>query len=140
MTICHCKQGVMSQCGEAASYEDQRLCSFFEEASRAKRCMFLNESMNNHCWSPDAQRSTNGIDIVDSEIKEMTLEDLMEEVDDLLPDKDNGKEVRQFCGNCIHLPCSEVKAEERRTGQQHLSDNELWSLGSVCNNYDEGGS
>lgn len=137
MPICHCKKGTMSQCKVADSYEDQIDCHFFRGASKSLgvlRCMFLNTQMNNHCWSPKAQRiaAHDETDIVDAEDEEeLSLGDLIEkDIDEMLPDGD-----RQYCLDCLHYPCSSVKAAERKKGGRSLSKDELGDLGTGCDNY-----
>ena len=134
--ICHCKKGMMSQCEAADSFSDQLCCHFFERATRKTKCMFLTETMNNHCWSPGAQAAAAAfeeIDAVDTDTEELTLEDAIEEeLEEMLEDR-----PRQYCLSCIHYPCSEVKATERKNNVSHLSENELWDLGTMCDNYSD---
>lgn len=98
--------------------------------------MFLNTNMNNHCWSPRAQRvaaAYDEVDAVDAETEETTLEDEIEvELGDLLQDEDK---PRQYCLDCLHCPCSDVKAAERKNGGRSLSVNELWDLATGCDGY-----
>ena len=138
MPICHCKKGVMAQCEEADSYPDQQNCFFFEQATKNNKCMFLTETMNNHCWSPGAQSiaaAYGEIDVVDADTEELTLGDIIgEDVDDLPEDK---KRPRQYCLDCIHFPCSEVKATERKNNGRKLHEHELWELGTLCDNFSD---
>ncbi len=132
---CYCKKGIMSQCKVADNYGYQTDCHFFREASKSLgvlRCMFLNTSMNDHCWSPRAQSQAtlDGSGSVEDE-EELSLGDLIEkDIDEMLPDGD-----RQYCLDCLHYPCSNVKAVERKHGGRSLSKNELWDIGTKCNIY-----
>ncbi len=52
--ICFCKREVMSRC-TATSWEEQRMCHYYDKHTNAERCSNLDPDMSNHCWSPLAQ-------------------------------------------------------------------------------------
>ena len=136
MPICYCKTGVMSQCEAAGCFTDQQCCCYYRRASKTLgvlRCMYLNPNLNNHCWHPGAQRIAAGFNDVAPETDDTTLEEAIElEIDNMRQEKDG---PRQYCLSCMHYPCADVKTTERNNKVRHLSENELWDLGTGCAAY-----
>lgn len=129
--ICYCEMGIMSQC-VAMNYSDQYVCDFFIKSDGADKCIHHNESMNNHCWSPDAQAFSRIHGVVRAEDLEEGEEYNIEErfIDVSGP--------RRNCHSCIHHPCHEfIKMSNAAFDTGGISANDLWDIGTNCPEYED---
>lgn len=131
MGICFCQPGVMSQC-VATDVSEQRMCDYWNRSDTANRCMHVNESMDNHCWSPEAQyfgrehgviRPTDDMNLLEEE--EISLVAMVE---------NNGR----TCIDCILYTCSYVIREQQAAQPLGgLTAQDLINMAANCAEYDD---
>jgi len=130
MGICYCEPDVMSRC-VADNYGDQLVCDFFIKSDCASRCMHRNEDMNNHCWSPEAQRF--GIEYGVVRVEDLEIDEY-DESNDLLP----AEAERRTCMSCLQYACTNLVSiahEAMDNGNGMLTDQNYWTIGSGCPEY-----
>lgn len=131
--ICLCKQDIMAQC-VAENYTEQQSCDFFSHSSGGKRCMFRNETMNNHCWSHKAQDFSRDNGVVRfTDISEPEL--IYDESEELGMDDGTRRSCRSctYYTSCIKLIDLAVAAASSSAGG--LTEDDLWNQASSCNTF-----
>ena len=132
MGICYCQMGIMSQC-VAADYGDQYACDFFDKSGCADRCMHRNESMNNHCWNPEAQAFSREHGVI--RVEDVELDEEFNINDDFI---DEMPGPRRNCQNCILHPCHEIVQQANAAlDRGGLAQQEFWDIGSACPEYSD---
>jgi len=129
MEICFCDSGgLFSQC-TAGELKRQRKCFWFEESSDETRCMNLDTTFENHCWSYGAQDQ--GLYVPD----DLEIE---EEID--LEEFNKPNTSRKCCLNCILFSCAKLTRLNQAShdnGHGGLTEEDLWNLASGCEDYDD---
>ena len=131
--MCYCKLGVMAQC-VAKDVDEQMACFFSAQSSNGKRCMHLNENMNNHCWNPKAHEFSSMRGVV-------RFEDITEPEPETIYDesKELGMETgpRRTCMNCINYnSCAKlIDLAVACAPLGGITEQDLWTKGSSCDGY-----
>ena len=127
MEICFCdSSGIFSQC-TAGDLKRQKKCFWFEKSCDGTRCMNLDTTFENHCWSYGAQDQ--GLNIPDNlEVEEeISLDDFSEQSSE-----------RKCCYNCILFSCDKLTRANQAShdaGHGGLTENDLWNIASKCPEY-----
>lgn len=130
--VCYCSMDVMAQCVAKDIFEQQS-CHFSSQSSNGKRCMHLNENMNNHCWNPKAYDFSSVHGVVRLEDIEDEPEIIFDESLELeLPDG-----PRRTCKDCLmYTSCTSLIDLAVATAiGGGVTDQDLWDMGSNCFNY-----
>ncbi len=126
--VCFCRPGVMSQCA-APSKPESIACWFYEKSTVAERCMYLCESLSNHCDSYKAQQFGYHPPIVEEQdyalVEEVNLVEMVEK-------------QQRTCINCILYTCSYViKGQQTAQPLGGLTGQDLINMASACSEYDD---
>ena len=118
---CFCKPDLMSQC-VAVDYKQQISCRFFVKSACADRCMHKNESMDDHCWSQDAQAVG-----------------LQNEVERDFVDNEEGYELKDekiTCLSCLHYTCPNLmRLSSNAASRGGLTYGDIEEIAAGCGRY-----
>jgi len=131
--VCYCSMGIMAQC-VAKNLVEQQSCFFSAKSSNGKKCMHLNDGMNNHCWNPKAHdfSKVHGVirleDIYDEEEAEIIYDESLELA---------AGAGRRHCRNCVsYTSCSKlINLATAATAHGGITEQDLWDQASACGSY-----
>ena len=135
MGICWCKLGMMAQC-TAESVDQQEMCDFYDSSIGVHKCMNLNTSMRNHCWSKDAQKFSAQYGVRDMNNPAPVAEEELC-IDDFIEDEaPEGEFNGRRCDNCILYACSYVIHENQMAQSRGgLTMSDLEKIAAKCSDY-----